>query len=120
MRALRYARRHGGATVAVASQSAAAGPIVASGAHVVGIGGFSGRESQVTNAWLAGVIRSGKVRYVLASRRATVVARHGRIGAADVLSAVRLVGKPVRAVPGLYDMRGRAHLLTRAEPSGVL
>jgi hypothetical protein len=120
MHALRYARRHGGGTVAVASQSGAAGPIVTSGAHVVGLGGFSGREAQVTNAWLAGVVRAGKVRYVLVSRKATTVAPHGRIGAADVLSAVELVGKPVHAVPGLYDIRGRARLLTHAAPVGVI
>ena len=120
MKALRYVKRHGGGTIAVGSQSAAAGPIITRGAHVAGIGGFSGRESQVTDAWLAGVVRSGRVRYVLASRRATIVGRYGRIGAADVLGTVELVGRPVRAVPGLYDLRGRAHLLTPGVPSGVL
>jgi len=46
----------------VSSQSGAAGTIIESGADVVALGGFSGRESEVTVAWLADAARSGKVR----------------------------------------------------------
>ncbi len=45
--AIAYAKSHGGGTVAVASQSSAATEIVDDGAEVAGIGGFSGRESDV-------------------------------------------------------------------------
>ena len=114
--ALKYARRHGGGTVAIASQVHAAAALLSGHTHVVAIGGFSGRETQVTTEWLAGLVRSGTVRYVLASRHDTIVGRHSRIGAADVLAAVRLVGRPVRAVHGLYDMRGRAGRLAFTSP----
>jgi 4-amino-4-deoxy-L-arabinose transferase-like glycosyltransferase len=64
--AIAYAKTHGGGTVAVSSQSSAASAIVSKGAAVAGIGGFSGRESDVSVAWLAGEVRRGKIRWVLA------------------------------------------------------
>ena len=51
--ALSYIDTHGGGTLAVSSQSGAASAIIARGANVVGIGGFSGRESEVSRSWLA-------------------------------------------------------------------
>jgi 4-amino-4-deoxy-L-arabinose transferase-like glycosyltransferase len=66
--ALAYVKAHGGGTVAVSSQSTAATAIVASGAKVAGIGGFSGRESDVSVTWLASEVRSGTIRWVLAER----------------------------------------------------
>lgn len=64
-RAIAYAKSHGGGTVAVSSQSSAAAQIVASDANVAGIGGFSGRESEVSVAWLADAVRKGDIRWVL-------------------------------------------------------
>jgi 4-amino-4-deoxy-L-arabinose transferase-like glycosyltransferase len=64
--ALAYVKQHGGGTIAVSSQSSAASAIIASGAKVAGIGGFSGRESDVTVSWLAQRVRSGAIRWVLA------------------------------------------------------
>ncbi len=64
--ALSYIDTHGGGTLAVSSQSGASEAIIARGANVVGIGGFSGRESEVSRAWLADEVRSGKIRWVLA------------------------------------------------------
>jgi 4-amino-4-deoxy-L-arabinose transferase-like glycosyltransferase len=64
--AIAYAKVHGGGTVAVSSQSSAASAIVSKGAEVAGIGGFSGRESDVSVAWLAGEVSHGKIRWVLA------------------------------------------------------
>ncbi len=63
--AIAYAKSHGGGTVAVASQSSAATEIVEDGAEVAGIGGFSGRESDVSVAWLAGEVSRGQIRWVL-------------------------------------------------------
>ena len=63
--AIAYAKAHGGGTVAVASQSSAATEIVEDGAEVAGIGGFSGRESDVGVAWLAGEVSRGQIRWVL-------------------------------------------------------
>ncbi|HEX4482761.1 MAG TPA: glycosyltransferase family 39 protein [Solirubrobacteraceae bacterium] len=63
--ALAYAKQHGGGTVAVSSQSSAASAIISSDAKVAGIGGFSGRESDVTTSWLAHEVGSGAIRWVL-------------------------------------------------------
>ena len=62
---LAYVKAHGGGTIAVSSQSSAATAIISSGAKVAGIGGFSGRESSVSVAWLAQRVRSGSIRWVL-------------------------------------------------------
>jgi len=80
---------------------------VRSGADVVGIGGFSGRESQVTIAWLADAVESGRIRYVLMSG-GTGLPNDGRTGADAVMAAVQAVGKPVSSASGLYDLQGLA------------
>ena len=61
----RLRRANGGGTIAVSSQSGAAGQLIASGADVAAIGGFSGRESEVSVAWLADAVEQGRIRYVL-------------------------------------------------------
>jgi 4-amino-4-deoxy-L-arabinose transferase-like glycosyltransferase len=109
--AIAYAQAHGGGTIAVASQTGAAGVIISSGANVAGIGGFSGRESQVSIAWLANAVASGQIRYVLTSGGGGLP-NDGRTGADDVLSAVEAVGKPVTSVSGLYDLQGLASQLS--------
>jgi hypothetical protein len=65
---LSYVKLHGGGTVAVSSQSSASGAILQDNAEVAGIGGFSGRESDVSVAWLAQEVREGKIRWVLAEQ----------------------------------------------------
>jgi 4-amino-4-deoxy-L-arabinose transferase-like glycosyltransferase len=62
---LSYVKAHGGGTIAVSSQSSAAGSIISEGADVAGIGGFSGRESSVSVSWLAQEVRDGKIRWLL-------------------------------------------------------
>jgi 4-amino-4-deoxy-L-arabinose transferase-like glycosyltransferase len=62
---LAYVAAHGGGTLAVSSQSTAASAIIQDDAHVAGIGGFSGRESDVSVSWLAAEVRQGKIRWVL-------------------------------------------------------
>ncbi len=64
-KAIAYAKSHGGGTVAVDSQSSAASEIVAKDAEVAGIGGFSGRESEVSVTWLADEVNKGAIRWVL-------------------------------------------------------
>jgi len=66
--AISYAKHHGGGTIAVSSQSSAAQPIIDQDASVAGIGGFSGRESDVSISWLAQEVRDGKIRWVLAEQ----------------------------------------------------
>ena len=107
--AIAYAQANGGGTIAVASQSGAAGSLITSGADVVAIGGFSGRESQVTAGWLADAVAAGKIRYVLTSG-GSGLPNDGRTGADDVLAAVEAVGKTT-SVDGLYDLQGLADAL---------
>jgi 4-amino-4-deoxy-L-arabinose transferase-like glycosyltransferase len=75
--ALAYVKSHGGGTIAVSSQSSAATAIVASGAKIAGIGGFSGRESDVSVAWLADEVRAGSIRWVLAEQSGVQAGRGG-------------------------------------------
>jgi 4-amino-4-deoxy-L-arabinose transferase-like glycosyltransferase len=94
-RALAYVKAHGGGTIAVSSQSSAATAIVASDAKIAGIGGFSGRESDVSVTWLAAEVRAGSIRWVLAEQAGaqTGGARGGlpgdtRAGSQAAMSAV--------------------------------
>ncbi len=91
--ALSYIDAHGGGTLAISSQSGAAASIIARGANVVGIGGFSGRESEVSRSWLAAEVRGGKIRWVLAeeSGRGRIV---GVSGASGGLGALGGTGFP--------------------------
>jgi 4-amino-4-deoxy-L-arabinose transferase-like glycosyltransferase len=117
--AVAYSRSHGGGAIAVSSQSGAAGTIIQSGADVAGIGGFSGRESQVSTAWLADAVRSGRVRWVLTSGDGGFGGNDGRVGSSQVMAAVAAVGRKVTISTGsstttLYDLSGRADALAAA------
>ncbi|HET8756247.1 MAG TPA: hypothetical protein VFM58_09560, partial [Solirubrobacteraceae bacterium] len=107
--AVAYADANGGGAIAVASQSGAAGSLITSGANVVAIGGFSGRESQVTTDWLADAVESGTIRYVLTTSGGGLP-NDGRTGADDVMAAVAAVGRTT-FVAGLYDLQGLADAL---------
>ena len=108
--AVEYAEANGGGTIAVASQSGAAGSLITSRADVAALGGFSGRESQVSIAWLADAVEDGRIRWVLTSA-AGGMGNDGRVGASEVMAAVEQVGTPVSAVDGLYDLQGTADAL---------
>jgi 4-amino-4-deoxy-L-arabinose transferase-like glycosyltransferase len=113
--AVNYAKAHGGGTIAVSSQSSAASAVLSSDANVAGIGGFSGRESQVTAKWLANAVASGKVRWVLTDNQGGFQApADGRIGAKTAMSVVSSTCKPVSSVSGLYDCSGQAAALHAA------
>jgi 4-amino-4-deoxy-L-arabinose transferase-like glycosyltransferase len=114
--ALAYVKAHGGGTIGVSSQSGAASAIIRSGADVAGIGGFSGRESEVSTQWLADAVRSGKIRWVLTSGSSGFGGNDGRVGSSKVMSAVEQVGKKVTVTSGsatvtLYDLSGKADAL---------
>jgi 4-amino-4-deoxy-L-arabinose transferase-like glycosyltransferase len=138
---LSYIKRHGGGTLAVASQSGAAAAIITRNAAVAGIGGFSGRESEVSVAWLASAVRSGKIRWVLSDglggqgggpRLAGDTRAGSRAALAAVARACRAVTLPASITAGagtsqgpssrsamtasetLYDCRGRAASLSGA------
>ncbi len=90
---LSYVKAHGGGTIAVSSQSSAAGSIISDGADVAGIGGFSGRESSVSVSWLAQEVREGRIRWVLDEESASTGALGAGVsGSAGTSSAPSLFG----------------------------
>ncbi len=110
--ALSYIKAHGGGTLAVSSQNGrAATTIIDSGADVVAIGGFSGRESQVTAAWLADRVASGEIRYVLTTGDGGGPGGDSRVGSSDVMAKVASTCRAVSSVSGLYDCAGQAAAL---------
>jgi hypothetical protein len=94
----------------VASQSGAAGQLIGDGADVAALGGFSGRESQVSLTWLADAVEQGRIRWVLTDG-AGGMRLDGRVGASDIMAVVEEVGAPVDDVSGLYDLQGLAQQL---------
>jgi 4-amino-4-deoxy-L-arabinose transferase-like glycosyltransferase len=114
--ALSYVRQHGGGTIAISSQSGAATSIIDSDASVAGIGGFSGRESEVDAQWLAEMVRSGRIRWVLASGSG-FGGNDGRVGSSKAMAAVEQVGTKVTVTDSsgssttLYDLSGKADAL---------
>lgn len=109
--ALAYIKANGGGTLVVSSQSGAAPQILSTGADVAGIGGFSGRESEVSVSWLAERVASGDVRWVLASSGGL---RDSRTGSNTVMEAVSSTCKAVSSVDGLYDCQGQDSALSAA------
>jgi hypothetical protein len=114
--ALDYARAHGGGTLAIASQSGAAPSIIASGADIAGLGGFSGQESRVTTGWVAGSVGSRQVRWVLGAGRRSPVPVPTPVRPGRVIVAVRQSCRRAAAIPlaVLYDCAGRAGALAAA------
>jgi 4-amino-4-deoxy-L-arabinose transferase-like glycosyltransferase len=117
-----YVRWHGGGTIAVVSQSIAANQIIYRHANIAGIGGFSGRESDPSVAWLAQEVSSGHLRWVVSPNIAGFGSKADhRPGANAVLRAAERACTPVRVpataafVPRndapLYDCAGRAQAL---------
>jgi 4-amino-4-deoxy-L-arabinose transferase-like glycosyltransferase len=102
--AVAYVKRHGGGTIAVSSQSSAASAIISSGAKVAGIGGFSGRESDISASWLAQRVSSGAIRWVLVEGTGTQrggppLAGDTRAGSKAAMTAVTKACSRV-ALPG--------------------
>ncbi len=111
--ALAYIQANGGGTLAVSSQSTAAAAIVDSDADIVGLGGFSGRESEVSVSWFADQVRSGTIRWVLADGSGGGGLRNdGRTGSNTIMAAIAATC-PTVEVDGvtLYDCSGMADAL---------
>ena len=103
--ALAYVKTHGGGTIGVSSQQGAASAIIQSGANVAGLGGFSGRESDVTVAWLKQAVAEGKIRWVLVDGNTGMGPQDGRAGATTVMDWVQSHGTKVTS-SGLYRLSG--------------
>jgi 4-amino-4-deoxy-L-arabinose transferase-like glycosyltransferase len=133
-RILAYVKANGGGTIAVASQSSAASSIIASGANVAGIGGFSGRESDVSVSWLAQEVRNGKIRWVLGEGGADATAtgptaggfggargvpRDSRQGSKKAIAAAEQACRRV-TLPGGSETEGEALFGSQGSGSAVL
>jgi 4-amino-4-deoxy-L-arabinose transferase-like glycosyltransferase len=114
--AVAYANRHGGGTIAVSSQQGAADAIIRSGGNVAALGGFSGRESEVSARWLAQAVKDGRIRYVLTGGEAGGMGNDGRVGSSALMALVQKVGKET-TVSGMYDLQGTAAALAAATAS---
>jgi hypothetical protein len=118
---LSYVKQHGGGTLAVASQSSAASAIISKDADVAGIGGFSGRESDVSISWLAGEVAAGKIRWVLAAQSGSGAGRlpgDTRKGSTVAIAAAAKVCRKVTvSTSTLYDCQGRASQLLSTQQS---
>ena len=112
--ALSYIKAHGGGTLAVSSQTSAAAAIISQNAAVAGIGGFSGRESQVSVGWLAQEVRAGRIRWVLGeqgSHAGPRLAGDSRAGSRAAIAAAaaecRTVTLPASAAKAAGGLAGR-------------
>lgn len=111
--ALAYAKANGGGTIGVSSQQGASDAIIQSGSDVAALGGFSGRESEVTASWLAEAVKDGRIRYVLTDGDSGGMGNDGRTGSSALMAIVQQVGKET-SVSGLYDLQGTAAAITAA------
>jgi 4-amino-4-deoxy-L-arabinose transferase-like glycosyltransferase len=109
--AMAYVQANGGGTIAVSSQSSAAGAALQTGVDVAALGGFSGRESEVSIDWLADRVADGTIRWVLVDGEGGGMMNDGRTGSQSVMEAVQQVCTPVDGVDGLYDCSGAAAAL---------
>jgi 4-amino-4-deoxy-L-arabinose transferase-like glycosyltransferase len=128
-----YVKQHGGGAIAVSSQSSAATAIISGDVEVAGIGGFSGRESEVSSSWLAQEVAAGRIRWVLASQGRTGAGGlpgDTRTGSRTAMAAVAKACRGVTlassstatrtggaAATTLYDCQGRAAALMSAAAS---
>jgi predicted TIM-barrel fold metal-dependent hydrolase len=76
--------------------------------NVAALGGFSGRESEVSVAWLKQAVRDGRVRWVLVDSSSSGMPNDGRVGARSIMATAAQVGKKVLTTNGatLYDLSG--------------
>ena len=103
-----YAAQHGGGTIAVASQMGASSSIIGSDSKVAALGGFSGRESEVSVTWFQDAVRQGRVRWVVTDQGGFAgPGRDGRVGASKLMSYVQSSCSPT-SVSGLYDCQRSA------------
>jgi 4-amino-4-deoxy-L-arabinose transferase-like glycosyltransferase len=124
-----YVKAHGGGTIAVSSQSNAANAILAQNADIAGLGGWSGRESEPTVAWLAEEVLVGHLRWIYNQGNGNFGAPNdNRPGSTPVMDAAAEVckrdvtsrGAHPLTVPafldgvahaGLYDCQGKGSAL---------
>ena len=104
----------------MSSQSSAATAIISSNADVAGLGGFSGRESSVSAAWMAQQVAAGRLRWVIVDDAQGAGlpgdTRTGSQAAMDVIAKTcrRVTLSTSGNTVTLYDCQGRAAAILQA------
>jgi 4-amino-4-deoxy-L-arabinose transferase-like glycosyltransferase len=120
--ALKYVQSHGATkqfALIVSSEQEAASAVV-KGEPVAAMGGFTGRETVLTNSYLARLVRSDQARYFLLGGNGGFGPRGGSNAAASTIeSACRQVSSSAwssssRTSTTLYDCAGRADAIANA------
>lgn len=111
---LELAQRYGGGTVIVSGQSGDTAQAVINGENIAAIGGFSGRESEVTLPWLADMIARKRARWFVTASVPRRQRYDDRMGAMRVMGAVTRYCTLASAEIGLYDCRHSAARLRAA------
>ena len=116
---VRYTDAHGGGTIGVESQSSAATEILSANANVAGLGGFSGRESTVSAAWIAQQVEAGRLRWIVADNTTGGAPGDTRTGSQAALTVVEQTCRAVSLTANgtkvkLYDCHGRGPAILRA------
>ena len=116
--ALSYAEANGATTrfpLIVTSEQEAA-PYVIAGEPIASMGGFTGRETVLTHAFLAKLIRSGEARYfLLGSGGGFGGGGFGPGGGNNAaIQTIESTCRSVSAVSGLYDCAGKADAILAA------
>ena len=118
--AIRYVNQHGGGVIGVSSQSSAAAAILSSNANVAGLGGFSGRESSVSAAWIAQEVAAGRLRWVIVDNtQGASLPGDTRTGSQTAMDVVAKTCRKVTLSSSgstitLYDCQGRAAAILQA------
>ncbi len=113
--ALQYVEAHGATSrfpLIVTSEQEAA-PYVIAGEPVASMGGFTGRETVLTHAFLAKLIRSGEARYFLLGGGGGFGGGPGG-GSNTAVQTIESTCTSVSAVSGLYDCAGKADAILAA------
>jgi 4-amino-4-deoxy-L-arabinose transferase-like glycosyltransferase len=121
--AAQYAKTHGGGAIGVESQGSAAAAILQNDANVAGLGGFSGRESDVSAQWLAMEVRNGKLRWLIADGTSGLggggFGGDSRQGSRAAIAIAEQVGRKVTVTVNgtsvtMYDLQGKASAILAA------
>ena len=110
-----YVEAHGATSrfpLIVTSEQEAA-PYVIAGEPVASMGGFTGRETVLTHAFLAKLIRSGEARYFLLGGGGGFGGGPGG-GSNTAVQTIESTCTSVSAVSGLYDCAGKADAILAA------
>jgi len=110
--ALAYVKRHGATKrfALIVSSEQEAAPYVIRGESVAAMGGFTGRETVLTPAFLSSLIRSGEARYFLLGGGAGP----GGGSSNAAVSTITSTCTPVSSLTGLYDCAGKADAIAAA------